>query len=432
MKNWQILVIVGCQWGDEGKGKFVDYFAKQADYIVRFQGGNNAGHTVVRQGKQFKFHLIPSGVLYPGKKLILGSGTIIDPKVLLNEIAQLKKQGIRPRLLISEKAHVILPIHIAVDALYDEIKGKLAAGSTKRGIAPCYGDKYLRRGIRMVDFINPQIFKKKLNLIYKIYQELYTAKINKMLIKKIQVYKEYNLYAQKLKPRVKNIEVELNQAINNKKKIIFETAMGMMLDIDHGSYPHTTSSNTTVGAVGTGAGIPPQKIDKVLGITKAYLSRVGVSPLPTEIKSQLAKQIRKAGAEYGTTTGRPRRIGWLDLTSVRLAKMINGLNSLAITKLDVLDGLAEIKICSHYIYQHKKFLLPPAQSEKLAQCQPVYKSFKGWKKFTAQEWQQMINQGYSSLPKKIKEYLNFIEEQIGLPIELISVGADRKQTIKVS
>lgn len=428
--QWQTLVIVGCQWGDEGKGKFTDYLAPEADYIVRFQGGNNAGHTVVHQGKTYKFNLLPSGVLYPGKTLVLGSGMIIDPKVLLWEINQLTKQGIKLKVLISNKAHVILPHHILVDSYFDEIKGKFAAGSTKRGIAPCYSDKYLRCGIRMIDFIQPKIFKQKLDLSYKVKQATLAPKLYRLLPKKNLVYREYLAYAKKIKSLVGETELVLNQAIERKKKVIFETAMAMMLDIDHGVYPHTTSSNTIAGAVCATCGLPPKKINRVLGVFKAYLSRVGVSPLPTELLNQEGDDIRKVGAEYGTTTGRPRRIGWLDLTSLRLAKILNGLDALAVTKLDVLGGLPKIKICTHYLYRGKKLLLPPAQSEQFAQCQPVYKSFLGWPKLTTEQWVQIAKHGYQALPLEVKHYLNFIQKEIGVPIELISVGADRQATIK--
>lgn len=429
MKNWQTLVIVGCQWGDEGKGKFVDYFAKKADYIVRFQGGNNAGHTVVYQGQQYKLNLIPSGILYPSKKLVLASGAIIDPKILVGELKKLNSKGIKPNLLISNRANVIMPWHIALDPIFENLKGKFAAGSTKRGIAPCYSDKYLRCGIRMIDFVQLPIFRKKLDLIYQIKKTTLKPKIANLLPKKNKIWQEYSVYAKKLKFRVTDTEFELNWALSKKKKIIFETAMAVMLDIDHGVYPHTTSANTIAGAVCTGAGIPPQRIDYVLGVVKAYLSRVGVSPLPTEITDSTADYIREQGIEYGTTTGRPRRIGWLDLTSIRLAKMLNQLNALALTKPDVLGGLKTIKICTHYLYKKKKLFFPPAQSEQFSQCQPVYKIFPGWPKLSSSEWQKIVKLGYHALPKNLKNYLNFIQQTVEIPIKFISLGADRKTTI---
>ena len=331
--NWQTVVIVGAQWGDEGKGKVTDFYGNKTDYVVRFQGGNNAGHTIVHNGKTHKLHLLPSGVLHSNNKIVIANGVVCDPKVLLQELKQLEKINIKPKLLISERAHVIFPFQIMMDKVSEssQEKQKLSALSTHRGIWPTYSDKAARVGMRMVDLINPQVFKKKFDLLFEIQQKKLSVIYNhKAKLNKQKIYKEYQSYARKLKNYVKDVSLELNQAISKNKRILFEGAQGAMLDVDFGVYPYTTSSNTIAGAVCTGAGIAPQKIDKVIGVVKAYLSRVGGGALPTELKNSIGDKIREVGDEYGTTTGRPRRIGWLDLVQLRLAARINGFDSLGI------------------------------------------------------------------------------------------------------
>lgn len=338
-KNWQSMVVLGSQWGDEGKGKITDVFAREVDYVVRYQGGNNAGHTLVVNGQTYKFHLIPSGVLNK-KKGILGNGMVIDPIVLLREIEGLKKKGIEPNLFISERAHVTFPFHIELDGIIDESKGRLAAGVTKRGIGPVYTSKADRSGIRMVDFINKGVFKKKFDFLFdksnEVLRNIYDFKGD---LNKEEIFDQYLKLADQLKPYIKDVSLEINQALDSGKKVLFEGAQGVLLDVDHGAYPHTTSSNTTVGAVCTGAGVGPKRIDKIVGVVKAYLSRVGVSPLPSEDIGEKGSYLRERGGEYGTTTGRPRRCGWLDLVQLRYANRINSFTSLAITKIDVLGGI---------------------------------------------------------------------------------------------
>ncbi len=442
-KFWQTIVIVGAQWGDEGKGKVTDYYAAKTDYVVRFQGGNNAGHTIVHQGKTHKLHLLPSGVLQPRNKIVIGNGVVIDPKVLLQELAQLKSLGLKLKLLISERAHLIFPFHVSLDSAGEALQQKqnLSAMSTNRGIWPTYADKAARVGIRMVDLLNPRVFKKKFDLLFNLQQNkltnLYQIKIK---LAKREIIKEYAGYAQKLKKFVVDTSYELNQALARGKKILLEGAQGAMLDVDHGLYPYTTSSNTTAGAACTGSGIPPQKINKVIGVVKAYLSRVGGGYLPSELKNSLGDKIRETGGEYGTTTGRPRRIGWLDLVQLRLSARVNGLNALAVTKIDVLAGLPEVKICVAYKIGSprgaagKKIIKEmPADLAVYEKCRPVYKTFKGWRldkvqvSFRLRSRQARLK--YQGLPLNMRKYLEFIEKELKVPIVMVSLGPERNATI---
>ena len=438
--NWQTVVIVGAQWGDEGKGKVTDFYGNKTDYVVRFQGGNNAGHTIVHNGKTHKLHLLPSGVLHSNNKIVIANGVVCDPKVLLQELKQLEKINIKPKLLISERAHVIFPFQIMMDKVSEssQEKQKLSALSTHRGIWPTYSDKAARVGMRMVDLINPQVFKKKFDLLFEIQQKKLSVIYNhKAKLNKQKIYKEYQSYARKLKNYVKDVSLELNQAISKNKRILFEGAQGAMLDVDFGVYPYTTSSNTIAGAVCTGAGIAPQKIDKVIGVVKAYLSRVGGGALPTELKNSIGDKIREVGDEYGTTTGRPRRIGWLDLVQLRLAARINGFDSLAVTKIDVLDGLDEIKVCTGYRVGQKILKEMPADLSVYERCRPIYKIFKGWGIHentktplgSARDRRKHENKFYKQLPLNMRRYLEFIEKELNVPIEMVSVGAERNATI---
>ena len=425
-KNWQTVAVVGAQWGDEGKGKVTDYYAQATDYVVRFQGGNNAGHTIVHHGRTHKLHLLPSGILHSHNKIVIGNGVVVDPRVLLQELAQLKKIGLKPRLLISERAHLIFPFHVTLDTASEKAQAKknLSALSTHRGIWPTYADKMARVGIRMVDLVNPQVFKRKFDLLFGLQQQrlsvIYKSKIK---LDKRKIIQDYQAYGRRLKPYIKDISLELDRAYRQGKKILFEGAQGAMLDVDHGVYPYTTSSNTTAGGIASGAGISPTRLDKVIGVVKAYVSRVGGGALPTELKDEIGDDIRERGAEYGTTTGRPRRIGWLDLVQLRLAVRINGLTSLAITKIDILNGLKEVKVCSGYRYGKKLLKEMPADLSVYEKCRPVYQSFSGWQ---AQDTQPKI---YRQLPVNMRKYLSFIEKDLGVPIELVSVGAERQATV---
>lgn len=431
-KTWQTLMIVGAQWGDEGKGKIVDYFAKDVDYVVRFQGGNNAGHTLVVDGEVYKLHLIPSGVLYKNKRIVLGNGMVIDPEVLVSEMDSFTDRGIKLNMLISDRAHIIFPFHILMDGMIDEYKGKLGAGTTRRGIGPCYADKAERFGIRMVDLLDKKIFKEKYDKLFDLkmntFKRLYRQKVD---LNKNDIFNHYWKLGQKLKKYVGDVSVELNDAMDKGQTILFEGAQGTMLDNDHGVYPHTTSSNTIAGGVCTGAGVGPTKIDRVIGVVKAYLSRVGSSPLPTEGNAKEAAHLREKGQEFGTTTGRPRRCGWIDLVQLRHAVRVNGLTSLAITKIDVLGGLKRIPICVNYKLGNKIISHMPASLDVFRKCKPVYKYIPGWQDLTEEDFALIVKKGYNALPKNMKKYIKIIEQEIKVPVELISVGPDRKATIKI-
>lgn len=429
--KWQTIVIVGCQWGDEGKGKITDYFANDVDYVVRFQGGNNAGHTVVVGDKTYKLHLIPSGVLYRGKRVVIGNGVVVDPGVLLEEMADLEKQGKKVNLLLSERAHLIFPYHILMDGILDNFKGKLAAATTKRGIGLAYADKTNRLGIRAVDLVNEKIFKEKFVSVFDFNKKVLTKVFNvsaKKLNEK-EIFNQYLKYGRRLKKYVGDASLEINQAIDKGKRILFEGAQGTLLDIDHGVYPHGTSSNTIAGGVSTGAGVSPRKIDKILGVVKAYLTRVGDGPLASEAFGELAHFLREKGQEYGTTTGRPRRCGWVDLVQLRYANRLNALDGLAITKIDVLGGLKKIPICTKYKYKNSYLREFPASLEILRKCKPVYEVMNGWHDLSVEEIEKIIKGGYRYLPTNMKKYLNKISQSINVPIELVSFGPQRKMTL---
>ncbi|QLJ53048.1 MAG: Adenylosuccinate synthetase [Candidatus Fermentimicrarchaeum limneticum] len=422
------VVIVGTQWGDEGKGKVVDYYADKADIVVRFSGGNNAGHTVVVKGKKYAFHLMPCGALR-GKQLIIGNGVVVDPKVLIEEIDMLKREGITPKLLISERAHVIFPYHRTLDEAEEQFKGKMKAGTTKRGIGPCYEDKAGRFGLRMCDLITKEVFKEKIEHLFTLKEKQIQMYGSKFDFTKEQLLQEYNAYGEKLKDYVCDANLELNNAIDAGKKVLFEGTQGTMLDIDHGAYPVGTSCNVTAGAACTGAGVSPTKINAVVGLTKAYVSRVGVGPLPTELLDETGEYIRKKGAEFGTTTGRPRRVGWLDIPALRYACRVNGISGLAITKLDVLGGLEKVKICTAYNISKKATSEVPPSCELLEQCKPVYKEMKGWQEFEVGKAEEVAKKGYDALPKELKDYVAEVSKLSSTPVYLVSIGPGREETI---
>jgi len=422
------VVIVGMQWGDEGKGKVVDYYAGKADIVVRFSGGNNAGHTVVVKGKRYAFHLMPCGALR-GKQLIIGNGVVVDPKVLLEEMEMLKRDGITPKLLISERAHVIFPYHRALDEAEEQFKGKRKAGTTKRGIGPCYEDKAGRFGLRICDIIHREILKEKIDHLFPLKEKQIQIYGGRFDFSKEQLLQEYDAYGEKLKDYVCDANLELNNAIDGGKKVLFEGTQGTMLDIDHGMYPVGTSCNVTAGAACTGSGVSPTKIDEVIGLTKAYVSRVGVGPLPTELLDETGEYIRKKGAEFGVTTGRPRRVGWLDIPALRYACRINGVSGLAITKLDVLAGLEKVKICTSYSIGKKTTSEVPPSCELLEQCKPFYKEMKGWQEFEEGKAEEVARKGFGVLPKELKDYVSEISKLSGAPAYLISIGPGREETI---
>ncbi|HIK54562.1 MAG TPA: adenylosuccinate synthase [Synechococcales cyanobacterium M55_K2018_004] len=420
------VVVIGAQWGDEGKGKITDLLSKSADVVVRYQGGVNAGHTVVVQGQTFKLHLIPSGILYPDTECIIGSGTVIDPKVLIEELDQLESLNISSRnLLISETAHVTMPYHRMIDRAAEERRGDQKIGTTGRGIGPTYADKSERTGIRMIDLMDPTHLKERLR---------WTINYKNVILEKLYdlppldpdaVIEEYLGYADRLRPHVIDSSVRINEAVRKKRNILFEGAQGTLLDLDHGTYPYVTSSNPVAGGACVGAGVGPTIIDRVIGVAKAYTTRVGEGPFPTELFGELGDLLTERGAEFGTTTGRKRRCGWFDAVIGRYAVRINGLDCLAITKLDVLDELDEIKVCVAYEIDGVECHDFPTSAYRFAHCKPIYKTMPGWQQSTAD------CRSLDDLPQQALNYLKFLAELMEVPIAIVSLGASRDQTIIV-
>jgi len=421
------LVVVGSQWGDEGKGKITDLLSENADIIVRYQGGCNAGHTVVKGDEQYIFHLIPSGILHERVKCLIGNGVVIDPESLLQEIENLRKKNIEidDNLFIDFKAHVVLPYHKTLDEIKEMKRGKNKIGTTKRGIGPAYADKIARTGIRMIDLIDEKFLIKKLenNLNEKnaIFEKLYGLKISNQ--EKKDILKKYMKYGQLLKKYVTDVSLYLNQAINEDKKILFEGAQGTLLDVDHGTFPYVTSSNPIAGGACIGTGVGPTKIDRVMGITKAYTTRVGRGPFPTEMQGELEEYTRQKGGEFGATTGRPRRCGWFDAILVNYAVRINGMDSMVLTKIDVLSDFDKIKICTSYKYNGEIIKEFPVNLEILENCIPVYEEMKGWKGDISQITK------YVDLPQRLKAYIRRIEKLVKTKVVIVSVGPKRNQTI---
>jgi adenylosuccinate synthase len=419
------VIIVGTQWGDEGKGKIVDLLAEHAHMVVRFQGGNNAGHTMVVGGEQFICHLIPSGILQD-KTCIIGNGVVVDPAVLLEEIDNLRNRGINigaDRLMISERAHLIMPYHQSVDHAREQFKGDKKIGTTGRGIGPAYEDKATRRGIRFVDLLDPKVFTEKVNTILDEKNFYLKNYLSADTLDAGEIIDQYQEYAQRLAPHVVNVSVIINDAIKNGQHVMFEGAQGTHLDIDHGTYPFVTSSSTLAGNACCGSGVGPRQIDEVIGIVKAYTTRVGAGPFPSELFDDIGDRIQEKGAEFGATTGRRRRCGWLDTVILKNAVRLNGLSGLAITKLDVLDGLESVRICTAYDYQGELISDFPASLDVLADCKPVYEDLPGW------------TEDISSLrkledfPLNARNYLNRIAELTETDLHIVSVGPDRDQTI---
>jgi adenylosuccinate synthase len=444
----QTIAIVGCSWGDEGKGKIVDYFSEKADIVVRYQGGNNAGHTVVVNNRKFKFHLIPSGVIQ-GKIIVIGNGVVLDPIVLFQEIEGLLKEGIKLNLIISSTAHIIFPFHGLLDGIEESNKKSegYAAGTTLRGIGPCYSDKAARFGLRVFDLINPDIFKKKFNKLFDIKKKYIESLGATWPYNKEEMMNQYITIGQKMKPYVKDTAFYINNALKEGKRIIFEGAQGTLLSIDSGMYPYGTSSICEAGGICGGVGVSPKKIHKVIGIIKAYTSRVGGGPVPTELGSadkavrggsikkvcctdeEIGHRIREQGGEYGTTTGRARRIGWIDLVNLRYSCMINDCDELCITLLDAMMGLDTVKLCVKYELEGKELTDWPIQSEIIEKCKPIYITMPGWKEMSHEEWSEIAKKGYDALPVEIKNYITKIEEILGIPITIISIGPNRSDTI---
>ena len=418
------VIIVGTQWGDEGKGKIVDYLANKAQYVVRSQGGSNAGHTVVVDNIKYKLRLLPSGILHKDKVCIIGNGVVIEPKVFLSEIDGLIEKKVNmSNLKISNRAHVLMPYHKILDELQEEDLGENKLGTTKNGIGPCYMDKASRLGIRIVDLMNKETFAKKLKFNVELKNKLLKKLYNHEGINYEELLKEYLEYADRLRPYVADTTTILNKAIKEKKNILFEGAQATMLDLDHGTYPFVTSSYPAAGGACTGSGVGPRKIDNVIGVVKAYSTRVGEGPFPSELFDDIGQFIIDKGGEYGTVTGRARRCGWLDACVIKYASYINGLDSVAITRLDILDELDKLKICVAYKYNGEILEDYPADLDILSKVEPVYEEFDGWKTSTAN-----IRE-YDKLPENAKKYLKRLSEVIDTEISIVSVGAGRDETI---
>jgi adenylosuccinate synthase len=417
-------IVVGAQWGDEGKGKITDMLAKTADLVVRYGGGNNAGHTVIVDDVKFELHLIPSGILYKDKISVLGGGVVIDPEAMVSEMEGLEARGISlENLYISETAHVILPYHRMLDGLEEKRKGDSKIGTTGKGIGPCYTDKTSRRGIRIADLLNEKRFKAKLEQALDFHNEILEKIYKEERLNAEDIIEEYRPYIEKIKPHVTNTSLLLNKAYAEDKKIFFEGAQGTLLDIDYGTYPFVTSSNPTAGGVCTGTGMGPTTIDDVIGVTKAYLTRVGEGPFPTELDNEWGEFLRDKGHEYGVTTGRPRRCGWLDIPILKHAVRVNGLTEIALTKIDVLTGIEEIKVCTAYKHGDKTVEEFPPYLENEIPYEPVYESWPGW--------DEDITgcRDYDELPINAQKYIERIEDLVGVPAKIISVGPGRKEAI---
>lgn len=421
-----IVVVIGAQWGDEGKGKVTDYFAARANYIVRFQGGNNAGHTIILDNKTVKLHLIPSGVLHEKCKLVIGNGVVIDPRVLIKELSMLKKEGLSTNLMISDRAHLIMPYHVDIDYHLTNYQNELAAGSTRSGIAPVYADKLYRHGLRVADLLNKDLFETRLKksfdfnkaLVEKVFNEAFEHNYEDIL-------KEFLNYGSMIKQYVANVTEVLSSAVEKNEQIMFEGAQGACLDVDHALYPYTTSSNTIAGQVEAGGGIGLNTSKKIVGIAKAYLTYVGRGPFPTEIKGQLEEKIRDIGQEYGTTTGRARRVGWIDLVQLKFANQLNDFSEIILTKVDVLSGLENIKLCVGYKVDGKNFSGVPSDIYNFSNIEPIYETLPGWSSLPSRI------ESIEECPSELKNFISRVEEVAEVSVSLISYGPDRNQTFKI-
>ncbi len=418
-------VVVGLQYGDEGKGKITDVLSAKSDYVVRFQGGDNAGHTVYAGEEKFVLHLLPSGVLQCPGKCFIANGVVVNPKSFLKEIAQIEEKGMRTgHVFISRRAHVIMPYHLLLDQYREEEEGGTQIGTTKKGIGPCYEDKIARIGIRMVDLLNPEVLAEKIRKNLKIKNSLFEKYFDKPALDFDEIYNEFIEIGKKLQDRIVDTEVELNHAIHDGKNILFEGAQALMLDIDFGTYPYVTSSSPSTGGVCAGAGVPPTSLQNLIGVAKAYTTRVGNGPFPTELLDELGEQMRATGHEYGATTGRPRRTGWLDLVSLKHATMINGINNLVITKLDVLSGIPTLKVATQYRTEDNKVIdYFTSSTTKLYDYEPIYQELPGWEEDISHA------RSYDELPQNAKNYIEFIEKYLGINVYLVSVGPERTQNI---
>ncbi len=418
------IIVVGTQWGDEGKGKIIDFVSEQADMVVRHQGGNNAGHTVVSGDVVYKLHLIPSGILYPETDCVIANGVVVDPRVFLEEVEYLHQRGIgTERLRVSSEAHLIMPYHLVFDSLAEDRLGTQKLGTTLRGVGPAYMDKASRMGVRVGDLLQPEVFRDRLERVLSEKNHLLSKAYGRDQFDFEDMLEQYLAYGEQMRPYIANTSVVINRAIDAGKRVLFEGAQGTMLDIDHGTYPFVTSSHPIAGGACIGAGVGPTKIDAVYGVVKCYTSRVGDGPFPTELLDATGDAIRQEGQEYGTTTGRPRRIGWLDTVALRHAARVNGLTGLAVTRLDVLDHLDWIQIAVAYRYRGEVMTELPDSLEELSEVEPVLETMEGWK--TSITGARRID----DLPAATRRYLDRIAELVGVPLALVSVGRERTNTI---
>jgi len=420
-----VVVIVGAQWGDEGKGKIVDVLTEKADAVARYQGGHNAGHTVVINNEKFVLHIIPSGILHKGKTCIIGNGVVVEPKSLIEEMDGLIKRGIDvgKNLFLSKSSHLIMPYHAAIEREQERLKGSKKIGTTGKGIGPAYVDKTARTGIRAGELLYPEIFKEKLKNNLAGINHLLKALYNAPAFDVDDIYGEYMRYAERLSVYIADTDVIVNRMIDENKNLLFEGAQGTLLDVDHGTYPYVTSSSAAAGGACTGLGVSPTKISSVIGIVKAYTTRVGEGPFPTEIKDSLGEKIREKGGEYGATTGRPRRCGWLDMVALRYAARVNGFSGIVLTKLDILDGLEKIKICTAYRFEGKLYEEFPKELNILEKCEPVYEEVSGWEGNTAGL------KSFEKLPSAAQAYIKEIERRLNVKVQIISSGQKRDELI---
>ena len=421
------IVVVGAQWGDEGKGKVVDFLAKDADIIARYQGGDNAGHTVVVGEEKYVLHLIPSGILHPDKKCVIGNGVVLSPRTLFKEIDHLRQRGIYigDNLAISDRTHLIMPYHLLMESIDEDKRGKNKIGTTKRGIGPAYMDKVGRSGIRVGDLLDFEAFEEKLTFNLQEKAKILGKTQEWVESAKAETTEEYRDYAKRIEPFVTDTSLMLNEAIKSGKSVLFESAQGTLLDVDLGTYPYGTSSNPTAGGVCAGLGIGPTMIHKVIGVVKAYVTRVGAGPFPTELPTDMNEQIRQKGEEFGATTGRPRQCGWFDAVAARYAVRVNSFTSIAITKLDILDELESMKLCVGYRYNGKTITEFPSQIHILENCEPVYESMEGWRTDTSEL------RKYQDLPEKARKYVERISQLMETKVELVAVGPERDRIMTI-
>jgi adenylosuccinate synthase len=420
------IAIIGGQWGDEGKGKVVDFLAEKVDIVARFSGGNNAGHTVVNEFGEFALHMIPSGVFHSHVDCLIGSGVVINPRLLISEIEALQHRGIGvSRLFISDRAHLIMPYHLLLDALEEDARGKSAIGTTRLGIGPAYADKMARLGIRFGDLLKKDLFRERLRAILNHKNAIITRVFGGRPLSFDEIYQEYCRYADRLLPFIRETSLMVSEALENGDTILLEGAQGTMLDIDFGTYPYVTSSSSTAGGACLGIGISPMQIDKIIGVYKAYSTRVGGGPMPTELNGATGDMMRERGKEYGTTTGRPRRCGWFDGVAARFSARLNGFTGIALTKFDVLDTLPTIKICTGYKFEGTILDNPPSNYAALENCRPIWEEVPGWQASTNHV------RSFDDLPREARQYVSRIEDLVRCPVDLISVGPSREETIMV-